>query len=215
MTKVTKAQVEAYTKATTFTPNCKNIVALYQNGDRKSWEVYGEYSKVRKVNCARGQKVTKTVWFTDWHKVTRTEVAEILEGYGLTIDEFVAIANNDYEIVDNAVEEIDASEYAVSADAQEVAVQAEIENAAEAVKEELTAEEMAEEITVIDVAISDAKYRIENLQRQIDLRKEEMAACEVRFNRLIEENNERFCKAEARTIKDLLESIAGGVGKAH
>ncbi len=134
MRKVRKAKVEAYAKATTFTPNCKNIVALYQNGNRKSWEVYGEYSKKRKVNCTRGQKVSKTVWFTDWHKVTKAEVAEILEGYGLTIEEFVAIANNDYEVIDevtveNAVEEIDASEYLVSVEAFESAVEAEIANA--------------------------------------------------------------------------------------
>lgn len=100
MTKITVAKIEAHSKATTMTADAKNIVALNLNGNRKNWEVYGTYYKERKVNGARGTKFYNSVKMVGWHKVTKAEVTDVLETYGLTVAEFVAIENGDYEVVD-------------------------------------------------------------------------------------------------------------------
>ena len=96
MMTISKSKLDAYEKATNAE---NNRVTVYFNGNRKQFEVYGTYYVKRKVNCARGEKVYKNVQAVGWHKVSQKEVAEILENYGLTVDEFVAIANGEYEEV--------------------------------------------------------------------------------------------------------------------
>jgi len=107
MMKVSKAKLEAYEKALHAENNC---VMLYMVGNRKQFDVYGTYYVKRKVNCARGVKVYKDVKTVGWHKVSQKDVAEILKNYGLTVDEFVAIANGEYEEETAEVENVTTNE---------------------------------------------------------------------------------------------------------